>query len=184
MSLQRQLLVICLSLLSATCIILAGMWSLQKFLIQPSHHPLLSVTHHQPNLPIAITVPHQPAILPVIPSPLAQGDWVVSTEGVSLLSTNDQELGYIFYGHNWNSLLGSLHKTQIGETIQLRYADGRVEAYQVTSSFRVAANRLDVLDLAKGDGSLLIYTCDGWLDSQRLIVLAQRNPSSVTWVTN
>lgn len=185
MSLQRQLLVILLALISGVSLIRAGFLTVQRFLTKPSYHPLLAEIQQKPTLPSALKLPHQPATLPIIPTTVLNGVWSLSGDGVSLLEENSgqNDTGYIMYGHNWQSLLGSLNQTQIGETITLTYPTGKTETYIVHSKFSVPANRLDVLGLANAQ-TLLIYTCSGFLDTQRLVVLAQRQSQDLSYSTN
>jgi sortase (surface protein transpeptidase) len=67
-----------------------------------------------------------------------------------------------------------MRKVKVGEQLSLNYPDGESKKYVVTSVFRVDADQLSILDLAKPD-TLVLYTCVGFLDSQRLVVLAQLN---------
>jgi hypothetical protein len=182
MSLHRQLLIICLSLISVSAFISASFWSIQKLLIQPSDHPLLLEQHPAEPTPVGLTLPRQSAALPIIQAPMVNGEWTISSQAVSLLKT--ESAGQIMYGHNWNSLLGPLTRSQLGESITIHLTNGQAETYRITSKFSVPADRLDVLALANDPNTLLIYTCDGWLDTQRLIVLAQRQPTTVSFITN
>lgn|GEM_PF-2241149 len=124
--------------------------------------------------PIQLQIPNHQIDLPVIPSSIINGEWQVTTKGVSLLSSNidSTNRGLILFGHDWPILLGQMRQAKIGETFFLEYRDGSQEKYLITSVFSVTPNQLDVLDLAK-QHTVLIYTCSGFMDNTRFVVLGQ-----------
>jgi len=200
MSLQRQLLVILFAFLSLAFFFKAGFLTIQHFLIIPSNHPLLvqaqmesgalvgtgtastsaeisqTVLTTPPNTPVEIELPNEHIDLPIFPTTLEKGTWTVSTQGVSLLEPNgeapEEHSGLILYGHNWSVLLGRLHQAKLGQTMTLTFPK-RKDTYQIVSMFTVNPDQLDVLNLAQPN-TVLLYTCTGFMDSQRLVVLAQK----------
>lgn len=88
-------------------------------------------------------------------------------------------------GHDYRSLR-KLHKTEIGQYIYTSIA-GKVEAYRVVVSeyARSTGDELDIIGQetgtsirdSLGDKTLHLYTCHGWRESGRWIVLAVLDPT-------
>jgi hypothetical protein len=185
MSLERQLLIIFMCFLSFLTVTQATFMTLQRVLIRPSQHPALVKNRVLTDLnqPVAVTIPHKPESLHVVPSLIQNGEWSVSDQGVSLLKNPaGGPQGHILYGHNWNSVLGQLQQAQIGEEISLTYQNGTEEVFVINSIFTVSSDRLDVLELAQPQ-KLLMYTCAGFLDTKRLVVLASRKNPELSLLT-
>lgn len=185
MTLRRELIIIVCSIVSFVCLTKAGFLTIQRFLIVPSSYSLQAQAKSNDNrmtlpdnhVPVKIVIPSHQIELPIVPSSLLNGDWQVTDKGVSLLSNDPSKAsqqGFIMYGHNWPALLGRLQKAQIGEAIILSYENDAPETYKIESVFKVSPNQLDVLQLAKPN-TLLLYTCTGFLDNQRLVVLATKS---------
>lgn len=77
----------------------------------------------------------------------------------------------IIYGHNTDQIMGRLPQTKVGDTLKLTLANGQTRQYQVDQSYRVNLSDINVLQQTENE-TLLLYTCYGWLDSQRWVVLA------------
>lgn len=192
MSLQRQLLTIICACLSAFFLCKAGFLVLQQFLIIPSTHPLLAQAKEKSDtestqnqsektqslkyLPQEILLPQNQRRLPIVPGSIENGEWEIARDGITLLTENqgqpiDQNnTGYILYGHNWPVLLGQLKHAKIGDTLELVF-ENKTQTYQIDSMFEVSPDQLEVLELAKPN-TVLLYTCTGFLDSKRLVLLA------------
>lgn len=67
--------------------------------------------------------------------------------------------------------MGRLPQTKVGDTLKLTLANGQTRQYQVDQSYRVNLSDINVLQQTENE-TLLLYTCYGWLDSQRWVVLA------------
>lgn len=78
----------------------------------------------------------------------------------------------IIYGHNIDAIMGRLSQIQVGDPIILTLKNGGQKKYRVTQSFQVNLTETGVLQQTPTE-TLLLYTCYGWLDSQRWIVLAE-----------
>ena len=129
------------------------------------------------------TVPTKIAInsislsLPVEPTLIENGQWPTSQVGVSFLK-NSGTIGLpgnlIFYGHNWKNLLGSLKKVKVGDSIVLNNSSNENFAYSVLYVAEVDPADVSILkDTA--DERITLYTCSGWLDNKRLVVVAQKS---------
>lgn len=92
-------------------------------------------------------------------------------------------------GHDYGSLR-KLHKTEIGQYIYISIA-GKKEAYRVVVSeyARSTDDELDIIGQetgasirdSLGDKTLHLYTCHGWRESGRWIVLAVLDPAITTF---
>lgn len=114
--------------------------------------------------PVRLVINSQGIDLPIIESKVENYKWEVTDIGVS-------RIGNVFYGHNWTNLLGNLVKVKPGDVIEVKYSDGSTKKYKVTITQIVDPDQKDVLNFADED-TILIYTCTGFLDSKRFIVVA------------
>jgi LPXTG-site transpeptidase (sortase) family protein len=113
--------------------------------------------------------------LPIYPSVIENGQWQTSRKGVSYLLNGvrpGEKGNAIFYGHNWPNLLGSLNRVKPGDSIQIVNLDGQTKTFTVSTVQEVTPNDTSVLSQTT-DKRLTIYTCTGFLDSKRLVVVAQ-----------
>ena len=112
--------------------------------------------------------------LPVYPSKINNGNWETSRKGISFLSSavKPGETGNaIFYGHNWPNLLGNLGRVKPGDSIQIISVDGQTTTFIVSTIQEVSPNDVSVLSQTT-DKRITLYTCTGFLDSKRLVVVA------------
>lgn len=104
------------------------------------------------------------------------GRWEVSKEGVSYYTDSSlPEAGgnTVLYGHNKERILGGLVTLKVGDKIDLKLVDGRVVSYEVFEVKTIKPNQLDILKKTE-DSRLTIYTCTGFLDSARFVVIAKQ----------
>ncbi len=124
--------------------------------------------------PTRIIIPKLDLSVPVFAVPYAEESWTVPTGGAAIL-TNPTAVGargQVIYGHNWRSVFASLTKANPGDIIATEYANGQRKLYTVTEVF--TTDSTDPSALTRGsDTSLSIYTCTGWLDSKRIVVVAE-----------
>lgn len=127
-------------------------------------------------LPKNISIPTLSLQLPVEPTLIKDSTWPTSQTGVSFLE-NSGKLGsagnLIFYGHNWKNLLGSLHKVKVGENIVLHGQNGQDFTYTISHIATVAPTDVSIL-ADTSDERITLYTCIGFLDQKRLVVVAKR----------
>ncbi len=186
MSLQRQLLTILFSLLSAFFLFKAGFLTIQHFVIVTNATPFYAYAKTDSQnvkteasassevIPNRLIISDHQINLPISKSSVENGEWQVSTQGVSLMSPANPsiEQGFVLFGHDWPVLLGRIRQAKIGQQIELQYNNGKQETYRIESIFSISPTQLDILKLAKPK-TILIYTCSGFLDSKRFVVLAQ-----------
>lgn len=77
----------------------------------------------------------------------------------------------IIYGHNKNNILGPIRWIKDGQVIEVNGSDGKRYSYVVTKTDIVDPDNLDYIK-PKETETLTIYTCIGFLDSKRFIVVA------------
>jgi LPXTG-site transpeptidase (sortase) family protein len=111
--------------------------------------------------------------LPIFPTHIINGQWQTTNEGVSYLTDSPipGNIGNsILYGHNWNNLLGPLVKVKPGDTINIAYTNSTVKTFEVEYTVEVTPNDTGILAPSK-DKRITIYTCSGFLDWKRFVVV-------------
>lgn len=147
-------------------------------------------------IPKAPTSRQEPAATAVKPSKLyipnmdrvlyvsdgyAQGNrWTVSETGVSYLTTSSlpQEAGNtVIYGHNRQGILGGLWRVHEGDYLYVILQDGQFVKYQVAKREEIKPTQVEILNQTD-DSRLTLYTCSGFLDTARFVIVAQKVESS------
>jgi len=111
--------------------------------------------------------------LPVIPAQIHNNTWETTNDGVSFLlsSTIPGKRGNsIFYGHNYENILGRLPDIKIGDTIEVELSNGMKRTYIVSQTL-VVNPYADYIVEQTQDERIIIYTCIGFLDSKRFVVV-------------
>jgi LPXTG-site transpeptidase (sortase) family protein len=125
-------------------------------------------------LPVRIVIPDLKLDLPVVPTQLIAGHWPTTPEGVSFLTSSampGNSGNSIFYGHNWPRLLGNLYQIKTGQVIKVYMSNGSEVDFQVGQINNVAPDDIRIM-VGTYFKQLTIYTCTGFADSRRLVVLA------------
>jgi LPXTG-site transpeptidase (sortase) family protein len=125
-------------------------------------------------LPVRIVIPDLKIDLPVVSTQLIDGHWPTTPMGVSYLSTSARpgdNGNSIFYGHNWPRILGNLYRIKTGQAITVNMSNGKIVNYIVSQILKVAPDDTGVL-VSTYFKQLILYTCTGFADSQRLVVIA------------
>ncbi len=134
-------------------------------------HEISALNDSQSPKVIGLKIKSSDISVPVTLANIENNKWDILSDSVAMLS-NSQDVesdGIILYGHNWKSLLGNLNKVSLGDSIILEYSNGVEKEFMTTGVAVVKSNNL--LSLKSDD--LVIYTCAGFLDKDRLIVSAQ-----------
>lgn len=128
------------------------------------------------SLPAKISINSLSLKLPIEPTLIKNGYWPTSQTGVSFLA-NSGNLGskgnLVFYGHNWKNLLGNLHKVKTGDTLVISGQNGQDFLYSIAYIATVNADDVSIL-ADSSDERITLYTCTGFLDQKRLVVVAKR----------
>lgn len=80
----------------------------------------------------------------------------------------------VIYGHNFKSLLGNLNDTKLGDKISIQLSNGNIISYTITNKYNVTPDQTHILNPTQ-DNRLTLFTCSGFLDSKRLVVVAKAN---------
>lgn len=102
--------------------------------------------------------------------------WVTTDNGVSYLTSSavPGEVGNsILYGHNYRSLLGNLTQAKVGQKIEIMFEDGSKKEFIINYTTTVDPSKTALLENSS-DSRVTIYTCTGFLDNQRFVVVAKQ----------
>jgi len=128
-----------------------------------------------PDQPQAIIIPKSKIDLPVQATRIENKKWPTSEIGVSYLE-NSGKFGFsgnhVFYGHNWKNLLGNLDKTKVGDEIIIKSSQSKLYTFRVKYVGVVESGDVSILQDTQKE-RLTLYTCTGFLDSKRLVVIAE-----------
>ena len=125
-------------------------------------------------IPTQLIIPKVSIDMPVEQTAINRGAWQVSDIGASHLTVSARpgEKGpIIMYSHNTIERFGPIRWLSKGDMIQVKTADGKTHTYKLTQTMTVAPNKMDVFTQNRGE-TLILYTCDGFADLQRFVVLA------------
>lgn len=125
--------------------------------------------------PISISLPDLNIDLPIIEAEIKNNSWPTTDKGVSYLitSTEPGQVGNsIFYGHNWENILGRLSKVKPGQNIIVNLENGKNLTFKIDTVSIVSPNQTNVLD-ESADKRITVYTCTGFLDTKRLVAVAK-----------
>ena len=107
--------------------------------------------------------------------------WTISETGVSYLTTSaipGQTGNSVIYGHNRNDILGYLPQVTAGDPIYVVLASGDYVKYQVAETKVIQPSQVEILSQS-ADARLTIYTCTGFLDQARFVVVAQMTDNRI-----
>lgn len=125
-------------------------------------------------LPTKIMIPAVGINLPITETAINHGVWQVADDAISHLtiSARPGEIGtIILYGHNTNDRFGPIRWLSVGQTIVMQTKDSKTHTYKIVETKDVAPSDVSVL-LPTNQEKLILYTCDGFADLQRFIVVA------------
>ena len=125
-------------------------------------------------MPKSIEIPSIQLNLPIVPSIINGKSWQTTKAGISYLQSSavpGQKGNSIMYGHNWTSILGNLTKVKPGQIIIVTMNNRERKTFRVAFTAVVTPDQSYVIDDTK-DIRLTLYTCTGFLDSKRFVVVA------------
>lgn len=119
--------------------------------------------------------------LPLIRAKVEGDKWETTHNGASYLSSSPipgNTGNSIVYGHNWTRLFGNLVYAKPGQAIKIAFDDGSVRRFVIKETSTVLPTASNILD-SSTDKRITLYTCTGFLDSKRFVVVAtlDENPS-------
>ncbi|KXK08903.1 MAG: Sortase family protein [Microgenomates bacterium OLB22] len=168
---KRMLLIMLVGVLLILC-------SVKLYITSLSQPTFIGTPHQynaeQNNTPMLIRIAAIDVSLPIEKGYIEKGKWHVSATAATYLdasSTPGNAGPIVIYGHNKREILGLLPRVKNGDYVSILTADQKIHNYQIQSKTIVSPHQVSVLE-AK-DETLIIYTCAGWADTQRLVVKAK-----------
>ncbi len=125
--------------------------------------------------PMKVYMPALGRVLYVSDGEARGSNWIISRTGVSYLTTSAEPGttgNSIIYGHNTIGVLGGLWRVHEGDSIYVIMDNGQFYKYQVFERKEIDPSQIDILSQTH-DSRLTIYTCSGFLDSARFVVVSK-----------
>ena len=125
--------------------------------------------------PAKLNIPKIERTLDISDGFVEDNRWKISSTGVSYLITSGKlgEVGnVVLYGHNTRDVLGGLWRVQNGDIVEVTGEDGKIFKYEIFERKEVKPNAVEILDQTD-DSRLTIYTCSGFLDTARFVVVGK-----------
>jgi LPXTG-site transpeptidase (sortase) family protein len=124
--------------------------------------------------PVEISIPAVNLKLNTKNTSIKNGVWEIAEKSASYLSTSakpGQKSPIIIYAHNTEQLFGPILSLSPGATIILRTSDGKNHLYKINKTLEVYPSQMEVFD--QKEEVLILYTCSGFADLKRFIVIAK-----------
>ena len=137
---------------------------------------VISANTDQIDLPSRLLIPRFKVDLPINEARIIDQQWEISQNGASWLSGTGlpgQDGNIVIYGHNKRTILGPIRCLSKGDEIKVIDQQAREHVYLVTETKTVASNNVQIL-LPASEERLTLYTCTGFLDRERYVVIAKR----------
>lgn len=157
---------------------LKGYQNFQQNILSFSQAPSISELVEEEDLPERIVVPKIKVDLAVTPAKVIDDKWEISESGVSYLLGSGipgKEGNVIIYGHNKNHLFGPIRWLEKNEEIKVINKKGEEFIYKIKETKTVSPKMVEVLAPTE-DATLTLYTCTGFLDRERFVVVAKLQP--------
>lgn len=122
-----------------------------------------------------IDIPKVGISLPVYRTIITNKTWGIAADGVSHLSESSnpgQEGPIILYAHNTRDRFGPIRWLNDGDIITLTTEDAKQHTYKIVERIKTSPDELSVFFKRKTE-TLYLFTCDGFADIDRYIVVAQ-----------
>lgn len=143
-----------------------------------SQAPVLQEEIQENLLPSQILIPKVKIDLPVFEAKAKDDVWEISEAGASYLlgsGVPGKPGNVVIYGHNKRSLFGPIRWLSPGEEIRVKNKKGEEFIYKVGGTKIVSPENIEVLAPTEKP-TLTLYTCSGFLDSKRFVVVARFLP--------
>lgn len=129
--------------------------------------------------PLKLYIPKMDRTLYVSDGKVIGDRWEISSTGVSYLTASavpGQSGNSVIYGHNTIDALGGLWRVHEGDFVYVILNNGQFYKYQVFERREIDPSNVDILGQTT-DSRLTIYTCSGFLDSARFVVVSRLQTS-------
>jgi LPXTG-site transpeptidase (sortase) family protein len=156
-------------------LMLASGWYVlyRKTILSFQVSPIVAAESHQ-ETPVSITIENRAIDLPIIPATINDGIWPLDDHHALHLATSaypGERGNIVMYGHNTMPVFGNLKRVAVGDSIKITTDTDVVHTYIVKEVLTVKPSDIEVV-LPTDHEVLTVYTCIGWLDSQRLVLKA------------
>jgi LPXTG-site transpeptidase (sortase) family protein len=124
--------------------------------------------------PTRIVIPKVRINLPIGETTVSRNIWGVYKEGASYLtlSARPGEGGpIIFYAHNTQDRFGPIRWLKTDDDIVIQTDDGKSHTYIIVQTLEVKPSEMEIFN--QTEETLILYTCTGFGDLQRFVVLAK-----------
>ncbi len=125
--------------------------------------------------PIGLRINSIDLALSITPAEIKNNNWQAFPNAISYLKTTvvpGAKGNSVLYGHNWPNLLGDLKKVKPGDNINIIYSDNSSKDFEIEFITKVLPSETSILKDSP-DNRVTLYTCTGFLDSERLVVIAK-----------
>lgn len=178
---RHKMLAIILIWLGINSLIIQGLYhNYQRKILSFQVTPASQEALYRAAKPTRVSLPAVQIDLPVVETFIVDNIWQIPEDSVAHLASSarpGENSNIVMYGHNRWNILAKLHQLQLGAEIAVETDSGVKHTY-VVNDIRVVGPSDVQYVLPTPDEKLTIYTCTGFFDSQRLIVIAA--PSSVS----
>lgn len=124
--------------------------------------------------PNRITISDLGIDLPVNQATIINNVWPTSSTSAEYLTSSPipgNTGNSIIYAHDWVSLFGPLRSAKVGQKVVVTYPDKTKKTFVIAYTSIVPYNQASILAPSK-DNRITLYTCTGFLDSQRFVAVA------------
>jgi sortase A len=124
--------------------------------------------------PVAVTIPHATISMPVVESQIVNGLWQTADHQANFLGSGARPTegsNTVIYAHNRVGMFRNLHQVAIGDQIIVTNEKNETLSYTAQEIHTVTPDQIEVV-LPTDHEQLTLYTCTGWLDRFRLVVVA------------
>ena len=124
--------------------------------------------------PVSIKISSLNIDLPVEESQIINGVWQVSEKNASHLNSSanpGEGSNVVIYGHNKRVIFGPIRQIKKDAEIVITTEDEILWKYKVVAFFEVTPAEVSPV-LPKNEETLTLYTCTGFADSKRFIIVA------------
>ena len=157
---------------------LKGYQEIQQNVLSFSQTPELSLEVSEEDLPNRIIASAVGIDVLVTPTKVINNQWEISEEKASYLLGSGipgREGNVVIYGHNKNHLFGPIRWLGKDEEIKVINKKEEEFIYKIKETKTVSPETVEVLASTE-DATLTLYTCTGFLDRERFVVIAKLQP--------
>ncbi|OGD89545.1 hypothetical protein A3F45_01440 [Candidatus Curtissbacteria bacterium RIFCSPHIGHO2_12_FULL_41_17] len=125
--------------------------------------------------PQRLYIPKLSRIAAISEGQIVDSRFVVSETGVSFWPSSaiPPNIGNsVIYGHNRANILGGLPKVGRGDLLYVVLDNGQYVVYQISETKRVRPSQVEILN-PSDDARLTVYTCDGFKDRERFVIIGR-----------